>query len=127
MKDTADSLKPNVEKSVWVTVIDFLIGLIVVSALMYTYIWNPVSSLKLIVGFILMACAAVFILKRYRFSVTPEAKAASAAISKLALLNEDGERIKEWYIQGETSLIIGKSSSEGEVEIDLTEWSMHRS
>ncbi|OXM85388.1 FHA domain-containing protein [Paenibacillus rigui] len=121
MKGTADSLKPNAEKSVWVTAIDLLIGLLVVITLAYTYIWNPVSGLKLIVAFILMACVAAFMLKKHRFSANPEALASPAAISKLALLNEDGQRVKEWFIQGETSLLIGKSASDNEADIDLSE------
>nr|WP_242061277.1 FHA domain-containing protein [Brevibacillus laterosporus] len=44
-----------------------------------------------------------------------------AGITKLVLLDEDGERVKEWYIQGETSLVIGKNSRNGEVDIDLSD------
>jgi pSer/pThr/pTyr-binding forkhead associated (FHA) protein len=41
-------------------------------------------------------------------------------IMKLCLLDEEGEITKEWSLEGETSLLIGKSTSEGEVDIDLS-------
>ncbi|MNJ39537.1 FHA domain protein [compost metagenome] len=43
------------------------------------------------------------------------------AISKIVLLDDDGERMKEWYVKGETSVLIGKNTSRGEVDIDLSD------
>lgn len=42
-------------------------------------------------------------------------------IVKLVQIDEDGEPVKEWYIMGQTSLLIGKSNPMQEVEIDLAD------
>ncbi|MNN55177.1 FHA domain-containing protein FhaB [compost metagenome] len=42
-------------------------------------------------------------------------------IFKIVLLDDDGERVKEWFVKGETSVLIGKSTQNGEVDIDLSD------
>ncbi|ATP40162.1 hypothetical protein CSE16_08925 [Solibacillus sp. R5-41] len=41
-------------------------------------------------------------------------------IKKLVLLSQDGEIAREWDIQGKTSLLIGKSTTNQEVDINLS-------
>ncbi|PUA39413.1 FHA domain-containing protein [Paenibacillus elgii] len=109
------------KKSVWVTVVNVLIALVAAFTLVYTYIWNTNVALKLFVAvFFIIGLTGMAWRKYGRTAASaPEAK-KEAAITKLALLGDDGERIKEWYIHGETSLLIGRSSSDLEVQIDLS-------
>ncbi|AWB46826.1 FHA domain-containing protein [Paenibacillus sp. CAA11] len=48
-------------------------------------------------------------------------KGSQESVSKIVLLDDDGERIKEWLVRTETSVVIGKSSSQSEVDIDLSD------
>lgn len=50
-----------------------------------------------------------------------EKKKLSSRVVKLVLLDDDGTSVKEWYIQGETSVLIGKSSKNSEADIDLSD------
>lgn len=42
-------------------------------------------------------------------------------IKKFVLITRDGEKAKEWYCEGATSFLIGKSSVDKEVDIDLSD------
>ncbi|MEC0226290.1 FHA domain-containing protein [Paenibacillus alba] len=127
MQDAAESLIAKDKKNAWIRGIDVAIVILTVSVLMYTFIWNPFYLLKCIVGITALFCFYMYALKK---SETPpngpqaqvlSVQAASSSISKLAMLSEDGEKMKEWYIQGETALLIGKSSTDNEVEVDLAD------
>lgn len=41
-------------------------------------------------------------------------------IRKLVLLNNQGDEIDEWILENQTALVIGKSSRENKVDIDLS-------
>jgi len=43
------------------------------------------------------------------------------AVAKIVLLDDDGERVKEWFVKGETSVLIGKNGHRGGVDIDLSD------
>ncbi|WP_346010403.1 FHA domain-containing protein [Paenibacillus sp. SYP-B3998] len=100
--------------------------IVTISALMYTYIWNSIVILKWIVGVVAVVGALRFLMKKNKTSPAPptrllKVKEKVEGITKLAMLSEDGEKIKEWYIHGETSLLIGKSAVDNEVEVDLAD------
>ncbi|MDG0873378.1 FHA domain-containing protein [Paenibacillus thiaminolyticus] len=103
----------------WIMVIDMLIAGIAAAALFYVYIWNADLVLKVAVGVLLAAGAAVY--AAWRARRRKKRRQDGAAIAKLVLLDEEGESVKEWYIHGETSLLIGKSSAQSEVDIDLSD------
>ncbi|AKG36030.1 FHA domain-containing protein [Paenibacillus durus] len=42
-------------------------------------------------------------------------------VIKLVLLDDDGDPLKEWYIKGEISLLIGKTNARQEADIDLAD------
>ena len=42
--------------------------------------------------------------------------------SRLLLLNEQGKPVKAWSLEGKTSLIIGKSGQNQELDVDLSDW-----
>lgn len=106
-------------RSGWIVAIDVLIAGIAAAALFYVYIWNADLVLKVAVGVLLTAGAAVYAAWRARSRM--KRRQDGAAIAKLVLLDEEGESVKEWYIHGETSLLIGKSSAQSEVDIDLSD------
>ncbi|WP_405080639.1 FHA domain-containing protein [Paenibacillus chitinolyticus] len=105
-------------KSGWITLLDVLIAGLAAAVLIYVYFINTDNTLKMFVSLLMAIGLSVLGFVYYRMPVErPERE----AIAKLVLLNEDGESVKEWYIQGETSLLIGKSSGQNEVDIDLAD------
>lgn len=106
-------------RSGWIVVIDVLIACIAAAALFYVYIGNEDLVLKVAVGVLLAAGAVVYAVWRARSRM--KRRQDGAAIAKLVLLDEEGESVKEWYIHGETSLLIGRSSAQSEVDIDLSD------
>ena len=44
----------------------------------------------------------------------------NSQIRKLVLLNDQGDEIDEWILEGRTALIIGKSTAANKVDIDLS-------
>ncbi len=105
-------------KSGWIIGIDISIGVLAAAALLYVFFINTDNTLKMYTS---LVCAIVLSVIGFIYYRIPVDQPEREAIAKLILLNEDGESIKEWYIQGETSLLIGKSSGQGEVDIDLTD------
>ncbi|MFF2157706.1 FHA domain-containing protein [Paenibacillus chitinolyticus] len=105
-------------KSGWITLLDVLIAGLAAAVLIYVYFINTDNTLKMFVSLLMALGLSVLGFVYYRM---PVEKPEREAIAKLVLLNEDGESVKEWYIQGETSLLIGKSSGQNEVDIDLAD------
>lgn len=54
------------------------------------------------------------------YSSAKESIGASKEVEKLILLKDRNLGKKEWTIKGKTSLLIGKKSVDGDVDIDLT-------
>lgn len=107
------------ERSGWIIVIDLLIAVIAAAALFYVYVWNIDPVLKAVVGVLLAATAVIYAVLRARSRTAGQEE--DATIAKLVLLDEEGESVKEWYIHGETSLLIGKNCAQSEVDIDLSD------
>lgn len=111
------------DKSWYLAVIDMLIIMTVFAIIIYTYAMNSAMLLKIIVALLLIFVGIGYAISRHRSPIhvdIPKEK-----ITKLVLLDDEGESLKEWYIQGAISLVIGKSSTENEVDIDLTDVEYH--
>lgn len=91
-----------------VIVIDCLIIMTIIFALIYTYIINSQLPFKILVSILLVISLAWLIMKNTKKS--PNDEFNDTKINKLVLLDYDGESLKEWYIQGIPSMLIGKSS-----------------
>lgn len=119
MRDT--SAEGRNEGGRWgIPVLNVLIALVVAEMLYYTYRVNtekPPQWGVAVIGLAILCYGLTARVLRQRVG----AKRTRAVVSKLVLLDEDGESVKEWLIQGETSLLIGKSSSREEVDIDLSD------
>ncbi|WP_246070687.1 FHA domain-containing protein [Paenibacillus kobensis] len=118
-------------RSVALIAVDLMTALVAGEALFYAYRINTDRNVQILTGVAAAVTVAVYVRKWWKRSdrqgvVRPNKPAArppgkKEVITKLVLLDEEGERIKEWLLQGETSLLIGKSSSKQEIDIDLAD------
>ncbi|MWC31331.1 FHA domain-containing protein [Paenibacillus sp. MMS18-CY102] len=103
-----------------------MIALVAGEALYYAYRINTDRNVQVVTGIVAVTAVSVCLWKALRSKERLNRRTLKRAgkkegITKLVLLDEEGERIKEWLLQGETSLLIGKSSSQREVEVDLAD------
>ncbi|NRR04874.1 FHA domain-containing protein [Brevibacillus sp. RS1.1] len=108
------------QKSIRVKLIELLISILVISALIYVFGYTDSNALKIFTGIAFGLFLFGVIIVRFGSPDEPEPKKEDG-VTKLVLLDEEGESVKEWLIQGETSLLIGKSSAQNEVDIDLAD------
>ncbi|MGC5325331.1 FHA domain-containing protein [Brevibacillus sp. SYSU BS000544] len=107
------------QKSGWIIVLELLIIIVSIIGLIYVYGINDNTNVKIGVGILLVVgLIGVFVVKGRAANPVIE---RATGITKVVLLDEDGESTKEWYIHGGTSLLIGKSTPEHEVDIDLAD------
>ncbi|MFF2484393.1 FHA domain-containing protein [Paenibacillus sp. NPDC058071] len=106
-------------KSKGIVVIDILIVLTALEALYYVFLINTEKWIMWGAAIAALMTLAVWLTVKQR--KRNGFKRKKEPIAKLVLLDEEGERMKEWYISGETSLLIGKSSGRSEVDIDLSD------
>lgn len=110
-------MKPENHK--WITIIDLLIYGILAGMVLYAllrplhYTWQ----MSIVAGSAVIASVLIWTGGRPKTkpSLTRE------AVAKIVLLDDDGERVKEWYVKGENSVLIGKNTQRGEVDIDLSD------
>ncbi|MBG9790678.1 hypothetical protein ABD74_24635 [Brevibacillus laterosporus] len=109
-------------RSIWIIIIDVLLFVIAINILYFTFGIQSDPVMKWMVSLLGIAFLIFGITTQKNQKRLPkQLSKQQAGITKLVLLDEDGERVKEWYIQGETSLVIGKNSRNGEVDIDLSD------
>ncbi|MBE1555952.1 FHA domain-containing protein [Sporosarcina limicola] len=118
--NNSHEMKGNNNNQISIEVIDTLIIMIGLLALMYVFFINEIILLRVLVGLLLGVVAINYALIKYEFKGSVKEDIGSE-IMKLILIKEDGEKIKEWLVQGETSLLVGKGSSDREVDIDLSD------
>lgn len=107
------------EKSVRVVYVELFIYILLVGLVIYVLL-QPVYYVAQMST--VAVAAAIILALIWTGGESGQRKRSSAndrAISKIVLLDDDGERVKEWLIQGETSILIGRTSEQGEVDIDL--------
>lgn len=102
----------------WITIINVTLFIILGSAVIYVYFINTVQSIQIGSGVILALLAVGYI--AWFFGRIPR-KVLNSSIKKLIYITNDGEREREWHIDGAISLVIGKSTLTQEVDIDLTD------
>ncbi|MGF9642334.1 FHA domain-containing protein [Paenibacillus sp. FSL L8-0502] len=104
----------------WVFIIDVAMFGLMLAIAFYVFNRTGYSGLKTVVAIGIGIGVLVYILRNLVSVVpVPKPKAQRHRIAKLVLIDEEGESIKEWYIEGETSLLIGKTTSRSEADIDL--------
>lgn len=100
-------------------IIDVIIIIISLYMIVFAFFLNQDILLKIMVGSMLSIVVIVYGLLK---SIPKDNLDGGIGpdIKKLVLLSQDGKIAREWDVQGKTSLLIGKNTSELEVEIDLT-------
>lgn len=98
-------------------IIDVIIVIIALSMIVFAL--NQDILLQIMVGSLLSIVLIVYVLLK-NIPTDNIDRGTGLDIKKLVLLSQDGEVAREWEVQGKTSLLIGKSSTDQEVEIDLT-------
>ena len=93
--------------------------------LLYNFM-EPGSMRRLITGAVLLPLIVLIIFEAiYWNRPNRQYKERSDVISTLILLGEDGRPIRIWDLTGKVGLLIGKSSDEYQVDIDLAETDYH--
>lgn len=110
-------MKPENHK--WITLIDLLIYGILAGMVLYALLRPLHYTLQMSIVAASAVIAGVLIWTSGRSNDKPQV--ARDAVVKIVLLDDDGERVKEWYVKGETSVLIGKNTQRGEVDIDLSD------
>ncbi|MFD3260903.1 FHA domain-containing protein [Paenibacillus lentus] len=110
-------MKPENHK--WITLIDLLIYGILAGMVLYALLRPLLYTWQMSIVAASAVIASVLIWTGGRSNDKPQV--AREAVAKIVLLDDDGERVKEWYVKGETSVLIGKNTQRGEVDIDLSD------
>ncbi|PJN58171.1 hypothetical protein PAEAM_37430 [Paenibacillus sp. GM1FR] len=108
-------------RSVMTIGVDACVAMISLAVLYYIFIINRDMSAQWITGIIVVLSGGAYLFFKYLPASKREKKKLSSRVVKLVLLDDDGTSVKEWYIQGETSVLIGKSSKSSEADIDLSD------
>lgn len=106
------------EKSRWVLLFDLLIYGILAGMVLYALLRPVYYIVQMSVVGVCTLIAGVLI---WRGGAKTVLSRGYDPISKIVMLDDDGERIKEWFVKGETSVLIGKSTQSFEVDIDLSD------
>ena len=101
--------------------LDACVAIISLAVLYYIFIINRDVNAQWITGIIVVLSGGAYLFFKYKPATKVAKKKPSSRVVKLVLLDEDGTSVKEWYIQGETSVLIGKSSKNSEADIDLSD------
>ncbi len=108
----------NANNQMIIKIIDIIIVIIAFFFILYVFVMNQNFLLKTIIGTMMVIIVLVYGLIKYEAKETIY-EFTDTNIQKIVLLNERGAEIEEWLLEGKTSLLIGKSSTEREVDIDL--------
>ncbi|MEK3734047.1 MULTISPECIES: FHA domain-containing protein [unclassified Paenibacillus] len=116
-------------KVAWLFAVDLSIWVIMITAVAYVLLLSEDIHWQIAAAGSVVICALVHLAlggnggssTRVQANAGFRKPAEPRDIVKLVQIDEDGEPVKEWYIMGQTSLLIGKSNPMQEVEIDLAD------
>lgn len=107
------------KKSAWIIYVELMIYMLLAGLVVYVLL-RPVHYAAQMSTIVVAAVIMLSLIWTGGESRTIKGRSGNGReISKIVLLDDDGERVKEWLIQGETSILIGRNSEQGEVDIDL--------
>ncbi|MEK3788650.1 FHA domain-containing protein [Paenibacillus sp. FSL K6-1230] len=107
-------------RSRWIIGLDIAVFVLLAAVTFYTFFRSGYVGLKIGVATGAILCTLVYLVGSM-VTVVPAPKPEKRVVSKLVQLDDEGEPVKEWYIQGETALLIGKIHASSEVDIDLSD------
>lgn len=100
--------------------LDGIIAFLAIVLCIFTYqYFNQDMIEKYIVAGVFVVIALYYSIKLWRRCYQPIT--ACNNISTILMLNDNGNVIKQWDIQGKVSLLIGKNKKNKDVDIDLSE------
>lgn len=118
-QNSMDVYSENTKKQMIIKIIDIIIVTIAFFFILYVFVMNQDVLLKTIIGTVMVILAIIFGSIKYETRVTKN-DVTITDIQKLVLLNDRGVEIEEWVIDDQSSLLIGKSSTDNKVDIDLS-------
>lgn len=102
-----------------IKIIDIFIAIIACFFIIYVFVINQDILLKTIIGIIIVVLASLYGIFNFEAKETMSVN-ENTKINKLVLINNKGIEIDEWLIDDQTSMLIGKSSTDKNVDIDLS-------
>lgn len=111
------------EKSIAIIILDILIVIVFIITFYYIYFINTEKIVK-IAGYVAIALFTAFCVVRIISIVINNGKSLGG-ITKLVLVDDNGKSVRTWIIENKVSLLIGKSTLQGEVDIDLSSTEYH--
>lgn len=126
MTKTNDPISINMEETkaneaipLGIVALNTLIIITLLLGALYVYGVNELLSLKILFTVLLCVVTVVYLLRVYEQNDLSEEPITE--VSRLILLTDTGEPTKEWPVQGETSLLIGKTTKERVADVDLSD------
>ncbi|CAM3808822.1 FHA domain-containing protein [Marinicrinis lubricantis] len=102
----------------WIKGIEILMAIIAIAATVFVYVINEEVVLKNVFG-VFLALSAAWYVSVYLWPKAVKSRTKVSSISKLVLVDEAEHVMKEWQIEDQTSLLIGKSPITDEIDINL--------
>ncbi len=114
-----DSYTKDKKYAAWIIVIDFLIIIALAAIVCYIYFISGNDNLKIFGLISAVLFVAYLVIKISVFVVNYEK--SYSGITKLIMIDENGSSLKSWDLGDRTSILIGKSTKESDVDIDLSD------
>ncbi len=115
---STDTYTENAKKQMTIKIIDIIIITIAFFFMLYVFVMNQDYLLKTIIGTLLVILAIIY--GSIKYDMREATIVADSEVRKLVLLNDRGVEIDEWLIADQTSLLIGKSTTDNKADIDLS-------
>ncbi|HIT87102.1 MAG TPA: FHA domain-containing protein [Candidatus Coprocola pullicola] len=114
-------LKSGYEKKIIAYCITVIILLILAALIYFLYFINQDIEIRILGSIVIMLILGIWFYLERRITKQLENTVYESDIKRFVLITRDGERQKEWCCKGACSFLIGKSSINHEVDIDLAD------
>ena len=101
-----------------ILIVDILIIVMFIFTFYYIYFVNDIDILKYL-GYGVIAISIAFSIVRV-LTIVFSNQCEIGGLTKLIMLDDNGKSLKTWNINNRISLLIGKNTKYGEVDIDLS-------
>ena len=114
-------MKSGYEKKIIAYCITVIILLILAALIYFLYFINQDIEIRILGSIVIMLILGIWFYLERRITKQLENTVYESDIKRFVLITRDGERQKEWCCKGACSFLIGKSSINHEVDIDLAD------
>ncbi len=105
-------------RSFWISFIDFITVAVIFLTIYSIYFTKDKYHFKIGIGIFLIGGILFYTVKIYGFILSSER--IEIGITKLMMIDEQGNEKEKWELKGKKSLLIGKKIKNNEVDIDLS-------